>query len=409
MRDLKNTYCLPAILSGHPALSEPLPPWPPQDKNYLASLENVLISGQWWSMGGHEVKRFEKRFAEIHQAQSAIACTNGTHALELALRALNIGPGDEVIVPSMTFVATSMAVMLVGATPIAVDVDPDHWCMDPEAILPALSPNTKALIPVHFAGHICDMEAILAIAQAHNLAVIEDAAHAHAAIRGDKYAGSFGDMAAFSFQNFKLMTAGEGGILLSNDPDLTTRAQLIANCGRPAGDNRYQHILPGSNMRLSEFQGAVLNIQCDHLQERADRRDRNGRLLMTLLGNIPGVQVQKCHPDIDRHSYYMMVFTCDPQAFGGLSRDKIVTALNAEMVPAFRLYPRIQDTAHFRESRVNTSSVAQKCPISKQLAENGIWLHHRILLADERLVHQVGEALLKIVHYGADINNILFE
>lgn len=392
-----------AIQSGKPLVTEPLPEWPPNDAAQERALLAVARSTEWWSKGGTEVGRFERRFAAAHGAKHAIACTNGTHALELALRALEIGPGDEVIVPAMTFVATSMAVMLVGARPVPVDVDRESWCMDAEACRRAITPRTRAIMPVHFAGHMANLRALSAVAEAAGIPIVEDAAHAHGAARGGVAAGASSVFAAFSFQNFKLMTAGEGGILLANDDELADRARLIANCGRPDGDRSYNHLVLGSNMRMTEFQGALLNVQLDRLDERADLRSLRARQLREALRQMNDLHLQAVAPDVDRHSWYMVVMEVGPQSFGGLHRDRVVEALVAEGVPAYRMYPRIQDVPHFAVDLARLGDATLElppAPVSKELAERGIWLHHRVLLGSETLVEQVADAFRRVADHG---------
>jgi 3-amino-5-hydroxybenzoate synthase len=373
-------------------ISAPLPEWPPADDRQRAALLDVLESGDWWSRGGTVVSRFEQAFANAHGAEAGIACTNGTHALELALRALDVGPGDEVIVPAMTFAASSMAVMLVGALPIPVDVDRDSWCIDVEAARAALSPRTRAIMPVHFAGRMADIPALCAFARTHGIAVIEDAAHAHGARLGDSAAGSFGDFAAFSFQSFKLMTAGEGGMLLANNSALAERARLIAHCGRPEGDRAYRHEVLGSNMRMTEFQAAILHAQLDRLEERAELRTRRAMRLRAGLRTMNAVRLQEINERHERHAWYMVVAMLPEEGFNGLDRDMLVSALVAEGVPAYRLYPPVQMLEHFDGDfrRLGGDPRAlPETPVSAALGERGLWLHHRILLGDERLVDQV--------------------
>lgn len=394
---------LPAMLGGKPAITGPLPVWPPVDPAQERAMLDVLRTDQWWSKGGSAVARFERDFAAAHGTRFAIACTNGTHALELAFRALGIGPGDEVIVPAMTFVATGMAAMLVGARPIPVDVDPHDWCIDASAVRAALTSATKAVVPVHFAGHVADMTALLAVAREAGIAVIEDAAHAHGAARYGRPTGGFGDFSAYSFQNFKLMTAGEGGMLLANDEELARRARLVSHCGRPDGDRTYAHLVLGSNMRMTEFQGALLNCQLDRLEERAELRERRARRLREGLAALNGIQLQTVAADVDRHSWYMVVMAVDEAAFGGLSRQQIVDALIAEGLPAYRMYPRIHDVPHFAGDFARLGgdpALLPESPVAADIAARGIWLHHRLLLGDEMLIDETVGAFARIARHG---------
>jgi len=388
-----------AVLGGSPAVRRPFPRWPQSGELEKRLLHEVVESGQWWRMTGSQVKAFEAAFAAHHGVRLAFAVTNGTHALELALRALDIGPGDEVVIPSLTFVATAMAVFTMGARPIPVDVAPDTWCMSQEAMAEAFTPRTKAVIPVHFAGHMADMPALTSVCEQHGIPVIEDAAHAHGASWEGRPAGSFGQMSGFSFQNFKLLTAGEGGMLLSTDEKLFDRSVLIANCGRPVGDTRYEHSLLGSNYRMSEFQGAILNAQLTRLEDQGRMREHNAAYLGQRLGSIPGIHPQIRDARMTRHSYYMYVFTYDPAAFAGMDRATFVAALAAEGVPAFRMYPRVQDTTHFAPALVRNGGEPRNLPpspVSLDLADRGVWLHHRALLGGEEETEQIVSAIEKI-------------
>ncbi|HEX7243278.1 MAG TPA: DegT/DnrJ/EryC1/StrS family aminotransferase [Longimicrobiaceae bacterium] len=388
-----------ALLGGEPVVRHPFPRWPQSDGLEARLLMEALESGEWWRATGTQVKAFEAAFAAHHGARHAMAVTNGTHALELALRALGIGVGDEVLVPSLTFVATSMAVFAVGARPIPVDVLPNTWCLDPERTAEAVTQRTRAVIPVHFAGQVADMHALQALCRSRDLALVEDAAHAHGAVWNGAGAGSFGIMAAFSFQNYKLLTAGEGGMLLFTDDEAYERSSLLANCGRPAGDTRYEHPVMGSNYRMSEFQAAVLNAQLTRLPEQGERRERSAALLTARLAARGDVFPQERDPRTDRHARYMYIFTYDPDGFSGLDRDTFVAALRAEGVPAVRMYPRVQDTGHFAPSLLSAGGepdALPEAPVSAGLAERGIWIHHRALLGDEDTTLQVAEAVEKI-------------
>jgi 3-amino-5-hydroxybenzoate synthase len=299
-----------------------------------------------------------------------------------------------------------MAVFAVGARPIPVDVDPSTWCIDSEAVRSALGPRTRAIIPVHFAGHPADVDALAEVCAPQRVTLIEDAAHAHGAVWKDRPVGSLSLMAAFSFQNFKLMTAGEGGFLIVNDDDLYGRAFLVANRGRPVGDTTYQHLTLGSNFRMGEFQGAVLNAQLSRLAEQGELRETNAAHLRQRLAEIPGVGPQGRALGVSRHAYYMFVLTFDADEFGGIDRQTLVEALVAEGVPAFRMYPRVQDTQHFHPALASVGgdpTALPPAPVSQGLGEQGIWIHHRALLGDLGLTDQIAEAFAKVRSAAAKI------
>lgn len=395
-----------AINGGPPAKRKPFPDWPVYDEREIAAVTGVVESRQWWRIAGTQVSLFEQEFAAYQGARHALAVTNGTQAIEIALGALGIGYGDEVLVPAFTFISTATAVLNANAVPILVDVDPDSYCMDPAALEAAITPRTRAVIPVHMAGHVADMDAILAIARAHNLVVLEDAAHAHGATWGGQPIGALGAGGIYSFQAGKLMTAGEGGLILTNDAALIERCFLFASCGRPATDRTYQHSLLGTNARLPELLAAVLRVQLRRVDEQIERREVNGALLDQILREIPGIVPQGRDPRVTRHPHYMYMFRYDPAAFGGLPRQQFVDALIAEGVPAFVAYPAIHRTPVFRDHAfaprwrsddpLLPDYAAVSCPVAEAIGDEVVWLHHRVLLGDSADVEELAEAIGKI-------------
>ena len=389
-----------ALFGGPKALRSPLPDWPQHDELEEKYLLNALRSGHWWRNSGTQVRQLEGEFAAAHGCDHAVACTNGTQALELALRALDIGIGDEVIIPEMTFIGTAAAVFQSGATPIPVDVRAEDWCLDPTATQRALTAKTKAIIPVHFAGQVADMTQLQAICAPRGIAIIEDAAHAHGAVRDNKIAGSFGAAGAFSFQNFKLMTAGEGGILTMKDPAIRERAILIANCGRDPDKKSYEHRLSGFNFRLSEFQGAVLLAQLSRLAEQNEMRERGAERLARNLSGTAGFMLQSRQPDTNVHSHYMFMAWLDETALGPVDRDAVVAALSAEGLPVNRIYPGVSETPYFREALAQQGRRLEDLPaspVSRKLARTGLWMHHSALLADQNRTDDISEAFQKVI------------
>jgi len=232
-----------ALLGGKKAKSKPFPDWPHFDDTERRALNEVLESRIWWRTTGTKTLEFENRFAQFHGARHGIAVTNGTAAIEITLAALCIGPGDEVIVPDFTFVATASAVLFVNALPVLVDVRPDTYCLDPQLTEAAITPRTKAIIAVHMGGHPADLDALKALATRKGLALVEDCAHAHASQWRGKGVGTFGVAGTFSFQSSKLITAGEGGIIITNDYTFERNARSIHDCGRMPGEWFYSHFI----------------------------------------------------------------------------------------------------------------------------------------------------------------------
>ena len=255
-----------ALLGGTPVRNQPFTAWPIFGKPEEKRLLRTLHSGKWGKLNGPEVAEFEKRFAAMHGCKHGIGVVNGTVSLRIALLAAGIRAEDEVIIPTYTFFSTASAVIEANAVPVFADIDLDTFNLDPKAVAAAITPRTRAIIPVHFAGQPADMQAIMAIARKHKLVVIEDAAHAHGASYRNRPAGSIGHIASFSFQSSKNLTSGEGGILTTNDDTLAAACRSIHNCGRIPTGIWYEHHVISGNYRLGEFQGAVLNAQLDRLE-----------------------------------------------------------------------------------------------------------------------------------------------
>lgn len=390
-----------ALDGGTPVRRTPFPAWPYYDDTERQALVRALDQGQWWRVGGSEVTSFESEFAALHGAAAALAVTNGTHALELALELIGLAPGDEVIVPAFTFVSTSNAVQRLGGIPVPVDVDPLTYCLDPALLEAARTPRTVAVIPVHMAGHVSDMHAIASWAAQHGVVVIQDAAHAHGAVWQGKKIGEHGSIACFSFQNGKLMTAGEGGAILLPDQDSYEEAFVRHSCGRPIGDRYYDHRTASSNFRLAEFGGAVLRAQLGRLEEQNVQREAQWKVLSAALEQLPGVVPQGRDARCEVHPHYMAMATIDPRVYPDLSRNLVVDALIAEGIPAFVNYPPVYRTRAFWDGPTtglpSGDALAQRCPVSEFLGAQGIWLHHRVLLGSADDATDVAEAVAKVL------------
>ncbi|KPM55323.1 3-amino-5-hydroxybenzoic acid synthase [Frankia sp. CcI49] len=381
-------------MSDSPRTAPDFPVWPQFDDAERAGLVRALDQGQWWRMGGGEVDAFEREFAEYHGAPYALAVTNGTHALELALQVLGVGPGTEVIVPGFTFISSSQAAQRLGAVAVPVDVDPDTYCLDPAAVEAAITPRTAAIMPVHMAGHFCDMDALGKISANTGVPLIQDAAHAHGATWQGRRVGEHGGIAAFSFQNGKLMTAGEGGAVTFCDPDQFEQAFLRHSCGRPRTDRRYLHQTSGSNFRMNEFSASVLRAQLARLGGQIDLREQRWPLLAGLLGQIPGVVPQGRDPRCDRNPHYMAMFRLP--GFDEDRRNALVDDLVERGLPAFAAFRAIYRSAGFWETgapQETVDQIAGRCPNVEAIGADGIWLHHRTLLGTEEQMHAIAEIL----------------
>ncbi|TWP46947.1 DegT/DnrJ/EryC1/StrS family aminotransferase [Lentzea tibetensis] len=368
------------------------PAWPQFDDEERANLVRALEQGQWWRMGGNEVVSFEREFSEYHGASKTLAVTNGTHALELALQVLGVGPGAEVIVPAFTFISSSQAAQRLGAVAVPVDVDDVTYCIDVEAAAAAITPRTRAIMPVHMAGHFADMDALAKLSADAGVPLLQDAAHAHGAQWHGKRAGELGSVAAFSFQNGKLMTAGEGGAVTFPDEGLYDAAFLRHSCGRPPTDRHYLHQTSGSNFRLNEFSASVLRAQLSRLDSQIDTREQRWPVLSELLRQIPGVVPQGRDERCDRNPHYMAMFRVP-----GLDenrRNALVDRLVERGVPAFAAFRAVYRCNGFWEVGApdeTVGEIARRCPNTEAIMRDCIWLHHRTLLGTEEQMHEIAE------------------
>lgn len=396
-----------ACLGGEPLKKTPFPVWPVYDDAERQALLEVLESRVWWRTPGTRTLQFEKDFAAYQDAQYGVAVTNGTAALEVSLAALEIGLGDEVIVPDFTFVATASAVLFAGALPVLVDVTPDTYCIDPDLVESAITPATKAIIAVHVGGHPADLDRLVELARKYGVFLVEDSSHAHGTEWRGRKIGAIGDIGTFSFQASKLMTAGEGGMIVTNSPDLERKVRSVHDCGRMPGEWFYSHFIYGSNYRLSEWQGAVLSQQLRRLPEQAKIRSRNAAYLDRELAKIPGITPQRHDERVTVNGHYAYIFHYDRSAFAGVPTERFIQAFNAEGFPTQASYPPLHDLAMFksREYRRRLAPQAAQAehyflkegfPNSLRGAWETVWLPQPVLLGSETEMAQVVEAIQKV-------------
>ncbi|MFM7685258.1 MAG: DegT/DnrJ/EryC1/StrS family aminotransferase [Actinomycetota bacterium] len=402
----------PAVLGGEPVRGSDYPSWPIWDHHERDGLLEVLEAGGWWQGNGTAAATFAAEFAAYHGARHGMALTNGTHTLEAALAACDVGDGDEVIVPGMTFIASAGAVLAVNATPVLVDIDADTLCIDPVAAEEAITPRTKAIVAVHVAGAAADLDALTDLCARRGLKLIEDCAHAHGTFWRGRGVGSWGDFGSFSMQRSKLMTAGEGGVLICNDDELRDRAWAYADCGRVKGQWFYHHATYGSNLRMSEWQGAVLRGQLQRFPEQNRIRNENAVALNTALDEIPGIRAPRRDPRMDTQGNYCFVFHYDAQQFAGLPLRRFEAALAAEGIPMGVSYPSLTDLSVFRnrnfaprlrEHAPTLDYSSMHLPRAEHAAQSTVWLQHRLLLADREDVLDVARAVARVHEHAADI------
>jgi dTDP-4-amino-4,6-dideoxygalactose transaminase len=366
----------------------------------------VLRSAAWGRHQGHFTEEFEQRFASYQGARFGIGVANGSVAIRLALQAAGIRPGDEVIIPPITFFSTASSVVEVNGVPIFADIDPETYCLDPDAVEAAITQRTRAIIPVHFAGQAAAMIEIMAIAKRHDLVVIEDAAHAHGSEYQGKRLGSLGEMSTFSFQTTKTLTSGEGGMILTSEEHYERICRALHTCGRFPEGGWYEHHLLGGNYRMSEFQAALLSAQFGRLEDQFQRRERNGLFLNKALAAIPGIRPLSRGHGETRHGYYLYIFRYDPLAFDGLPRQRFLEAVLAEGVPCAPGYDRPlylqpvfsnRSFGPFSTSGVHYPDYAHvSCPVSEQSCREACWLAHPLLLGHESDMQDIVDAITKV-------------
>lgn len=392
-----------AINGGTPVRDKrvPWPPWPSFDLKDRLELIRTFESGKWWY--GEKVKEFESRFAALQDAKYCITCSTGTIGLEIAMQAHGIKPGDEVLVPAFSFVATATAVARMGGKPVFVDVD-SSWCLDPDAIEAAITSRTTGVLPVHFGGRVADMDKIRVVADRRGLRVYEDAAHAWGSAWKGKGAGVLGRGGVFSFQMFKNLTAGEGGAITSDDEEFADKCRSIVNCGRVKSKAWYYHAELGTNARITELQASLLLTQLDKLPAQTARRERNAAILDRGLSDIEGFVLQPGDGRISRRSYHFYAFRIDAERFG-CDRMQFVKACQAEGLPVTEMYypePLYRQPVFYEHPSGDYRNV--KCPVAEDLAwKSAIWLNHWLLLGSESDMHQIVEIIRKVKTYATEI------
>lgn len=396
-----------AILGGKALRTEPYPEWPIHDERDIQAVTEVVKSGQWggYPYPGPRTQAFLRKFEEIQGGGYGVAVVNGTVTMEVALRASNIGWGDEVIIPAYTFQATAAAPMAAGAIPVIVDIDRETYCIDPKAVEAAITPRTKAIIPVHLGAQMADMDALMALAEKHNLVVVEDCAHAHGAKWRGRGAGTIGHFGSFSLQSSKTVTSGEGGVLLCRTEELATRAMSIIDCGRPH-DAAEQEYTMGANYRMSELHSALALVGLERFPAQAKEREEMAAYMDEALSEVAGVRLLKRDPRHTTRSFYRYIFAIDPDIFG-VSHDVVCAALDAEGIPCSRGY---ESMSHYDLFQPKLSRLAVPSAFPErfnfeqmyfQEAERAgqgeaVWLDENIFRAGQQGVDDTVNALKKV-------------
>ena len=402
-----------AILGGPKTRTEAYPQWPVWDQRDIDAVTEVIKSGRWggYPYPGPKTAELAKKFSELQGGGYAVPMINGTVTMEVALRAAGIGWGDEVIVPAYTFQATASAPMAAGAIPVIVDIDPDTYCLSVEATAKAITSKTKAIIPVHLGSNMADMDAIMQLAEKHNLIVIEDCAHVHGAKWNGKGAGTIGHFGSFSLQSSKTLTSGEGGILLCKSAEHAALAASIIDCGRPhalggGGEDRNGLATQGGNFRLSELQAALALVGIERFPAQAKQREEMAAYMDEALSEILGVRVLRRDPRHTTRSFYRYIFAINPQEFG-VEHDVLCGALDAEGVACWTGYEAMHNYDLFQPQKSNLAVPSafpeyfdfknMNLPEATRACEHeAVWLDEAVFRAGPKGVDDAVKAIRKI-------------
>ncbi len=398
----------PALLGGTPVRTAAFPSWPVSDATEKTALGDVIASGRW--NRNRQVEAFEEAYASLTGARHCLAVANGTSALLTALGALDIGPGDEVILSPYTFIATVNVVLLRHALPVFVDTDPETFQIDATKVEAAITPATRAIVPVHVGGSPADLDTLLAVGRTHGIPVVEDACQAHLAEWRGRKVGSLGTFGAFSFQASKNLNAGEGGAVLTSDAALAARAYAFHNnsSGRRGGEPESAPGV-GANLRLTDFQAAVLLAQMQRLEAQQARRDANAAYLTKALTELGGLTPARLYPGATRSAYHLFMCRYDAAAFRGLPRARFLEALRAEGIPASSGYrplpadPNVTATlasrGYTRVYGAETLAALRErnaCPQNDRLCDEAVWLTQTMLLGSRADMDDIVAAVGKV-------------
>ncbi len=382
-------------------LLKAIPAWPITHENVPELLTKIYLSRKW-SFNSLYEQKFSKAFARHHSSQYGIFMTNGTVTLQCALKALGIKEGDEVIVPALTWIATAMSAVYLGAKPVFVDIEPDTLCIDSEKIKKAITSKTKAIIPVHIYGSMADMEAITDIKDKYGISIVEDCAHAHGGRWAGKGLGSIGDVGSFSFQQSKTLTSGEGGICITNDNELAERIFRLKHIGYDlrSKQGQAQSASPEGlichNFRATEFQAAILLEHLKYLKKETKLRDKNANILRKLLADVDGVKVQARGRLADLQGYYALTLLVDLKKFNNISLDRLKEILHAEGLPINKTYGPVYK--HNLWSVPKNYYKMTNCEICENVCNNiALCLGQSWLLTDEKIMKAIANTFKKVL------------
>ncbi len=394
-----------AILGGNPVRTRPFAPWPQYLPADAERVQQVIASRHWggYPMPSRYAREFAGRFAALHGAKYGLCLANGTIAIIAALQAAGIKFGDEVILPAYTWDGTATAILFAGGVPVFADVDPDTYCLTAATAEKHITPRTRAILPVHLAMRFADMDGLAALARKHDLKIIEDCAHAHGGIYGTRGAGSIGDLGCFSLQESKLMTSGEGGIVITSDLRAFEHLQSQVNCGRASMTDRFRQRVLGSNYRMTDLQAALLIGQLDMWPEMQAKREAAAKRLTDGLSAIKGIRPLPPQAQITRSAIYCYVFQYRPER-EGVARDLIAAALDAEGIPCDgRFYEPVYRSDLFHATPQNSPQLkgdysGVHCPVSERAAyHESLWLPQFLLIGESSDVDDILTAVDKVM------------
>ena len=392
-----------ALCGGQAFKQKPFPSWPIFDEEERLAVSEVFASGKWGHLMSPDdkVTAFEAQFAEYHDIKYAIAVANGSVALEAALNTVGIGFGDEVITPATTWVATNLAPVMVGADPVFVDIDPETYCIDPNRIELAITPKTKAIIVVHLGGWTCDMDRIMDIANRHKLIVIEDCAQAHGSLYKGRIVGTIGHFGCFSFEATKLMTSGEGGMVITNDDDWADYLYCYTHAGIKYGNRGKGYSkgrIAGWNFRITEFQAVILTSQLRRLEQQKRKRIENAEYLTKRLTEIEGIEPLQQQVG---QNYYSYMFKYDSRHFKDVPAPLFRSAIKAEGIPCFssasHQHPVYRSPVFYSPRKCYDDVY---CPVAEQVfTDEAVGLQATwVLLGDKKDMDDIVDTILKIKH-----------
>jgi len=396
-----------AIKGGERVKTTPFPSFPIWDKEDEEYLLAALHSGRWSI--GHEdsknpnnkkfIEQLEQRMAELQKAEYSVAMANCTAALDVAVKSIDIQPGDEVIVTPYSFIASATCILQAGAVPVFADIDEKTWNIDPDCIRKSITPKTKAIVVVHFGGQCADMDEIRTIANEHGLRIIEDCAHAFGAAWKNAPVGTIGDAGCFSFQQSKNVTCGEGGVLVTNDDEIFKKAYSYHMSGRKYGGQWFQHEVLGWNYKITEFQAALACSQMNKIEKADSIRNMNALRIVEALDKIDGLDFVKTSERAIKRVYHLLTFTYDLEHFDGVSKKRFLRALYAEGIPLFDgyKYPIYKNGLFINDKNNDYSIYEERCPIAEKKCEQGVWIPQTVLLGSDKDISELIDAFYKVI------------